>query len=109
MHIPVSENTYDVVVKLRSKLGVRTWDEFMTILISEFDRCVELRSELMVRKVVCNDLKEARATLPAWLKLLSSKLGTVDMVVKAVEYLRPDPNNPNDLIVDSSKCTEVNY
>lgn len=104
--ITIKEDTKKKLNSLRSRLGAKNWDEFFYILVSEFNRCVEIQVRDRVRKVMCNHFRESSATLSAWLKLLTKELSDVDSIQLAVEYLKPKPEKPDELIIDVSKCVE---
>ena len=103
-YIDVKEETFNAVLELKRKLGVKTYDELVRKLINIYNEYELLVKHNVVRKIICNDLKEGRAILSAWVKLLKSKLGSDDLVVNALEYLIPDPENRDYLIVDQKKC-----
>lgn len=104
--ITVREDTKRKLNSLRSRLGVKNWDEFFDILVGEFSRCVEIQVRERVRKVMCNHFRESSATLSAWLKLLAKELSDVGSIQLAVEFLKPKPDKPDELVVDLSKCVE---
>jgi len=104
--ISVDPSVKKKLVKMKDKLGIKTWDEFFELLIVEFDRCLDIQTKVRVRKIICNDMREAKASLKVWMRLLTNKLGNVNAIQLAVEYLKPDPNNPEELIVDINKCLE---
>jgi len=104
--IALKPETKRILDKVRDKLGVKSYDELITILVNEFNRCVELRVRDRVRKVMCNHFRESSATLPAWLKLLAKELNDVESIQLAVEFLKPKPDKPEELVVDLSKCVE---
>jgi hypothetical protein len=91
---------------LRRELGVRSWDSFLTLLANEFRKQVEEGRRARVRKEVCNELGEARASLAGWVKKLQSVLESEKEVVIALEYLRRDPQDPEMLVVDKEKCVK---
>jgi len=105
--ISISQETRRKLERLKRRVDARTWDELLGRLASEYSECVELRTREAVRRVVCNDLRESRGTLAAWLRLLSGKLGDMISISQAVEYLKPDPSDPTNLVVDEEKCTKV--
>jgi len=105
--ISVSRETRRKLERLKRRVGARTWDELLGRLASEYADCAELRTRESVRRAVCNDLRESKGTLTAWLRLLSRKLGDMEAVSQAIEYLRPDPSDPSNLVVDERRCTEV--
>jgi len=104
--IAVKPETKNVLDRVRDRLGVRTYDELIMVLVSEFNRCMELTYRERVRKVMCNHFRESSATLSAWLKLLAKELNNVESIQLAVEYLKPRSDRPDELIVDVSKCVE---
>ena len=104
--IAVKPETKNVLDRVRDRLGVRTYDELIMVLVSEFNRCVEMQVRDRVRKVMCNHFRESSATLSAWLKLLAKELDNVESIQLAVEYLKPRSDRPDELIVDVSKCVE---
>jgi hypothetical protein len=104
--IALKPETKKVLDRVRDRLGVRSYDELITILVSEFSRCVEIQVRDRVRKVMCNHFRESSATLSAWLKLLTKELSDVGSIQLAVEFLKPKPDKPDELVVDISKCVE---
>ena len=104
--ISVSPEVRNKLLILKSKLGIRTWDEFFEVLITEFNRCADLWNRERVRKVMCNEFRESSATLPAWVKLLTKELNDPTALQLAVTYLKPNPQKPDEYVVDTSKCVE---
>lgn len=104
--IALKPETKKVLDMVREKMGVKSYDELIAILVSEFNRCVELQVRDRVRKVMCNHFRGSSATLSAWLKLLAKELSDVESIQLAVEYLKPKPDKPDELVVDLSKCAE---
>jgi len=105
--IDIPEETYAKLVEAKKRLGARTWADFFDQLLKKYDACVELELEARVRQVVCNDLRQARASLAGWARLFASRLGDLLMMQKAFEYLKPDPAKPDDYVVDLDKCIEA--
>ena len=105
-YIPVKVETYEKVLSLKGKYGFRSFDELVNMLLGEFSKCVELQTRDRVRKVMCNKFRESSATLPAWFKLLTKELNDVDSIINAIEYLKPNPQKPDEYVVDTSKCVE---
>ena len=103
--IEVSEKTYKTLVAKKKELNAKTWNEFFTYLLDEYNACVELEREKLVKKVVCNDHRETRAALPAWGKILANKLQDASLLAKALNYLKIDPAT-GDYVVDEEKCME---
>lgn len=104
--ISVSPKVKERLDVLRRELGVRSWDSFLTLLANEFRKQVEEGRRVRVRKEVCNELGEARASLTGWVRKLQSVLGSEKEVVIALEYLKRDPQDPEMLVVDKEKCVK---
>ena len=104
--ISVSPKVKERLDGLRRELGVRSWDAFLTLLANEFRKQVEEGRRARVRKEVCNELGEARASLAGWVKKLQSVFGSEKEVVIALEYLKRDPQDPEALVVDKEKCVK---
>jgi len=99
--IGVKEATLERLKKLKSQLGVRNWDDLLNTLLQVYEFYVVKEKYETIRKVLCNDLRESRASLSGWFKLLYSRGFTADMLAEAMNYLRPDGQ---DYIVDNEKC-----
>jgi len=89
---------------LRRRLGAGSYEELILRLVEEYEECARLRAEARVRRLVCNDLAEARASLAGWVRLLLSRLGDPELLPYAVEYLARDPQEPGVYVVDRGKC-----
>lgn len=59
-----------------------------------------------IKKIMCNDLRTAKASLAAWYKLLRSRGLNDEDVAKALEYLKPHPGETEMFIVNGDKCEE---
>jgi len=105
-YVPVRAETYARLLELRSRLGVRTYDELLSKVVAEYSRCVEQGVRERVRQVLCNDLSEARATMQGWARLLLSRLGDAYALLYAREYLVPDERDPEVLVVDRRRCAQ---
>lgn len=103
--IPISlrPETYRMLKRFKERSGRRTWDEFMEYLV----KLAEETRELKVRVTMCNDLRESRASLPAWYRLLERRLPDGEAVAEALSYLAQDPSEPSNYVVDGRKCGEV--
>jgi hypothetical protein len=105
-HVPVRHETYASLAKLKTELGVKSLEEVVQQLLKAYDDYKQLQIREKVRKVVCNDLSESRASLPGWMKILPPKLGSSDLVLAALDYLVPDPKEPGIFIVSKDRCKE---
>jgi hypothetical protein len=89
---------------LKSRLGVRTYDELFRRLaevVAEYDR---MKARGRVRGVVCTEMREARGSLPAWMRLLSKRLNSAEELAAAMEYIVPDPKEPGIYVVSIERC-----
>jgi hypothetical protein len=86
--------------ELRAELGVRTYEELIRRLLDIYREY----KGLSVRKIMCNDLLEARGSLAAWARLLARHFSTSDEVAAAMGYLVPDPREPGAYVVSRERC-----
>jgi len=93
-YVPVKKRTYEEVTKLKKRLGLKTYDEVVDMLINAFNDYQRVVVSREVRQVMCNDLRESRAVLVGWVKLLKERLRDFNMVEEALKYLIPDPRAP---------------
>lgn len=103
-HVPVRQETYVSLVRLKSELGFKSLDEVVQLLLKAYGEYRYMRSVERVRKVVCGDMLETSAALPVWGKLLAKKLGNADEVTIALGYLVPNPKEPGMYVVSKEKC-----
>jgi hypothetical protein len=101
--IPVSKKSLEELQKLKARVGARTWDELVEKLLEALSEC----SRLKLVKVVCNDLRSAEAALPAWSRLLKSRLGDEELAADALAFLRPKQGMPDIYVVNPEKCEEA--
>jgi hypothetical protein len=90
--------------ELKARLRARTYDALLLLLLRELEECARLRAEASVRRLMCNEMAEARAALPAWGRILVSRLGDPDLVSAALGYLVPDQQEPGVYVVDRGRC-----
>jgi hypothetical protein len=105
-YVPVRAETYGRLLELRSRVGVRTFDELLSKVVAEYSRCVEQGVRERVRQALCNDLSEARATMQGWARLLLSRLGDAYALLYVREYLVPDERDPEVYVVDRRRCAQ---
>jgi hypothetical protein len=101
--IAVQGEVYEKLVKEKERIRAKTWTKFFDHLLQKYNACVEYEREKLVKQVVCNDLREVTEYMVTWLKLLWSRLGDAELVVKAVSFLRLDPST-GMYYVDKEKC-----
>ena len=89
--------------KLRRELNTSSWGELLEKLVKAYRELQELSTEREVKQLMCNDFRETLASLPAWGKLLASRLRDPDKIYSAMKYLKP--THSGDYTVDESKCT----
>jgi len=99
--IPVSADVYRRLLHIKEKRNKKTWNELIEELLSVYE---EFRRVNLI-KTLCNDLRESSASLPAWFKLLRSRLGDEELATDALSYLKQKDNEPGIFIVDISKCS----
>jgi hypothetical protein len=104
--ITVKRETFNKLLQLKQSLNVKTWDELLLKLIEMSEMLQELLTKERVKRVMCNDLKEASGVLKAWAKLLSSKFTSALEVTIAMTYLKPAEFDKTILVVDTEKCLE---
>jgi len=102
--ITVRSSTKRLLEDLKKRLRAETWDDLVSKLATVVEEWQEVKLRTSVKAVVCNDLKEARASLAAWVRLLASKLSNAAEVSLALEYLRPSEGDTYS--VDLDKCVE---
>jgi hypothetical protein len=88
--------------KLRRELNTSSWGELLEKLVKAYRELQELNAEREVKQLMCNDFRETQASLPAWGKLLASRLRDPDKIYTAMKYLKL--NQSGDYVVDESKC-----
>jgi hypothetical protein len=89
--------------ELRRQLGAEDWAEFFEKIIKIYEEWYKQTVEREVKQVLCNDFKETLASLPAWGRLLASKLGDPDKIATALKYLKLDASG--EYIVDRELCS----
>jgi hypothetical protein len=104
--IALKPETYSRLLRLKAVYNAKSWDELILKLVEAADMLQELLVKERVKRVMCNDLKEASGVLKAWAKLLSSKFSTAQEVTMAMTYLKPSTADPTILVVDTEKCLE---
>jgi len=103
--IPVSEKTYDRLLELRSMLRVKTWEEFMSIIVERFSKWIEMDVREEVKDVICNDYSEMSASKRVWFEKLNKVFNSVLALAIADEFLVESKDIPGVYVVDKSKCT----
>jgi len=103
--IAVKSSTFRQLVEIKSKYGFKTMDELISKLVSVFHEYTEAVKHSRVKKVLCNDLLESKASLQGWVKLLQKKLSSDDIITAITSYLVPDTSDRETLVVNKSKCT----
>jgi predicted CopG family antitoxin len=98
--IPVLRDTFSKLEELKERLGMRTWDQLIQHLLETREKF----RDLILVKVLCNDLRDASASLPGWWNLLRQRLGDEDLAVRALGYLREKKDEAGIFVVDTSKC-----
>jgi len=89
--------------EVKRELGAGSWSELFEKLISVYSEWRRVKAESEVRDVMCNEFGETQASLPAWGKLLASRLQDPDKIYVAMKYLVQVDRET--LGVDKSKCT----
>jgi len=102
--ITVPEEVFRRLSEIRREMGVRSWSEFLTILANTFVKCREEEKRASVRKIMCNDLGEASASLAGWVRKLRTVFNDKDNILIALEYLTHDPQDHDVMVVDKEKC-----
>jgi hypothetical protein len=104
--ITVKRETFNKLLELKQAYNAKTWDELLLKLVEAANTLQELLVKERVKKIMCNDLKEASGALKAWAKLLSSKFKDAQEVAIAMTYLKPSDADPAILVVDAERCLE---
>jgi hypothetical protein len=104
--IPVSREVRERLGEVRERYRAGSWDELLLLLLRELEACSRLRAEAAVRRLLCNELSEARATMSGWVRLLLSRLEDPKLLPAAVEYLTHDPQDPDTYVVDRGRCAQ---
>ncbi len=99
--IGVSREVKEKLDELRRRLGAGDWDEFFEKMLEVYREWYSMRVEGEVKRVLCNDFSEARASLAGWGKLLASKLRDPDKIAVALKYLKPEGG---EYVVDKELC-----
>jgi len=107
MHIPVKPRTYRELQELKKKLGASTWEELVRRLLEAYREYRNFRIRQRIAKALCNDYKDSRASLIAWVRLLAQRLSTGEELEQALEYLKKDEKDPELYTVDKERCREV--
>jgi len=103
--IAVKMTTAEKLLDLKKKHSFKTMDELISKLVSVFHEHTESARHSRVKKVLCSDLLESKASLQGWVKLLQKKLPSDDIITAITSYLVPDTNDKEILLVNKSKCT----
>jgi hypothetical protein len=103
--VAVSREVKERLDEVRVRLGARSYSELLGRLVEVFEEYSKLQAVLSVRRAMCNELGESRASLAGWVRLLSSRLADPELLALAVEYLVPDPQEPGVYVVDRDRCT----
>jgi len=104
--ISVSERAARKLQMLKREVGAGTWNQLLEILIKTFEEWRKTQIRKKVAKVLCNDFKEAKASLTAWARLLTKKLETKEEIATALEILEPSKEDPTTLEVNTNICNE---
>jgi hypothetical protein len=106
--VAVSVETKGLLDGLRSRLGARTYDEVIRRLAEAYGELERLQTALLVRRLLCNELGEARASMQAWVRLVASRVENPSLVPLAVsvatDYLIRDPQDPEVYVVSKERC-----
>jgi hypothetical protein len=100
INIPVEVK--EKLENIRRELGAEDWAKFFKMMIEIYNEWKSFKLESEVREVLCNDYSEARAALPAWGKLLASKLRDPDKIAVALKYLKLVEGG--EYVVDKEMC-----
>jgi hypothetical protein len=100
--ISVSREVKERLDELRRRLGAGGWDEFFEKMLEIYREWRRMVVESEVRRVLCNDHSESRASLAGWGRLLASKLGDPDKIAAALKYLKPAEGGV--YVVDKELC-----
>jgi hypothetical protein len=104
--ISVSRETKERLEELRVRVGARSWDQLLGELVRVYVEYSKLQAVLSARRTMCNDLREARASIAGWIRLLLTRLGDPQLLPLAAEYLVPDPQDPGIYVVDRDRCVQ---
>jgi predicted DNA-binding protein len=88
--------------KVRRELGAEDWAQFFKMMIEIYNEWKSIKLEQEVREVLCNNYSEAKGALPAWGKLLASKLRDPDKIAVALKYLKLVEGG--EYVVDKEMC-----
>jgi hypothetical protein len=98
--VSVSRETKRMLDELKVKLGTRNYSELLGKLIEAYREYLRYRT----RSLVCGELVNHRAAPAEWFKLLYDRLGDLELVLYALDYLAPDRKDYGILVVDSGRC-----
>jgi predicted CopG family antitoxin len=112
--IALKAETYSKLLNLKAqliarKVSVRTFNDVVEYLLQALEECERLKSgvsESKVKSILCGELREAQASLPAWDRLLRNK-GLSEMEINyAKKYLVRSPEEPMIYMVSPEACGE---
>jgi len=104
--LTIDKSLRDELTKLRYELRSKNTTELIKRLIEIYREYKKLKTEFVIKDTLCNKYRESRASLIAWIKLVSketvsSELDGKDITTMMLEYLRQDGS---EYVVNIEKC-----
>jgi len=105
--LAIDKSLRDELTKLRYELRSKNTTELIMKLINIYREYKKLKTEFVIKDIICNKYRESKASLVAWMKLLTKEFSSLevngkDVMSIALEYLRQDGNG--EYVVNIEKC-----
>jgi len=104
-NIPLPLELVENLDKLRKELNIKTWEELFIHLLSIYRECIAFKLKQKIHGLMCRELRESKASLAGWIKLLLSRLSTADEIESAIKYLIK-ADKEDEYVVDIDRCRE---
>jgi len=104
-NIPLPLELVESLDKVRKELNMKTWEELLLHLLSTYRECRAIKIHRKIHELMCRELRESKASLAGWIKLLLSRLSTADEIESAIKYLIK-ADKEDEYVVDIDRCRE---
>ena len=101
--IALKSSTLARLMELKRRFNAPTYDSIINWLIDRYNVCVEREMRERVRKTMCGELRDSRASLAGWMKLVLKMFTSPEEVEEAIKYLAR-VEGEEEYIVDVNKC-----
>jgi len=101
--IALKSSTLARLMELKRRFNAPTYDSIINWLIDRYNMCVEREMRERVRKTMCGEFRESKASLAGWIRLLLGRLSSIEEAEEAVRYLRR-VEGEEEYIVDVNRC-----